>query len=237
MLFSRTAAGIKTNTASTRIKITPPNGKKPFVRKPITAPSSTKLAQRFDARQWLSDPTAKNFGALPQKPGAASRLGSAPAATVRTVPRIGGAPVPSLIQGPKSGGTVLDARQKILAKTKFADARQRIVDKKLEKEGAAVPALFDVRQKLEAKRGLSAPPLFPPSVQLAPVSLFAPQETPQPSFAWGDPVTPLGSQHGVMNFGGNIVKTVNYSTPLMTFPHPQPLMVSFLVKLLVIMLI
>lgn len=234
MPFSRTAAGIKTDTAETRIKITPPNGKKPFVKKPITAPPSTKLTQRFDARQRLSDPIEKNVGVLPQRLGPASRLGNASAANVRTVPRLGGAPVPSLIPGPQSGGTVSDARQKILAKAKFADARQKILNKKLEKEGFAgsVPPLFDVRQKLEAKRGLSAPPLFPPSVQRTPVSLFAPQETQQP-FAWGALVAPTGSELGVMNFGGNIVKTVHCSTPLM--PVPQPLMVSFLRKLQMLM--
>lgn len=203
------------------------------------------MAQRFDARQWLSDPVAKTVGILPKKIGAASRLGSAPTANVHAVPRLGGAPVPSLIPGPNTGGPVSDARQKILAKTKFADARQRIANKKLEKEGT-VPPLFDVRQKLEAKRGLSVPPLFPQSVQHAPVSLFAPQETRQP-FAWstsvsspgsqqvvvnlGSSVVKTGSQQGVMNFGGNIVKTVNYPTaPLM--PVPQPLMVSFLGTLL-----
>jgi len=53
----------------------------------------------------------------------------------------------------KNSGKVLDARQKLLQKTKFADARERIEKKKVQVQSEATS---DMRMKILAKRRLGA---------------------------------------------------------------------------------
>lgn len=161
--------------------------------------TATKGPPKFDARNLISKPAVRVTGT-------ASHLGGAKPQNMGGVQRSASSTALGVGTASNKFNLVSDARQKILAKTKFGDAREKILMKKIQNEAAAGPG-FDVRQKLKAKQRLSVQSSQPfiPKVIIGP-------EGASSTVIWNAPNPPQNlsiSNAGVTNFGGSLQRTVS----------------------------